>query len=83
MGYCKDSKGYRLYDSLIKKIIKSRNVYFNIEEESKKNNNKIKEDFTINEVRKNISIETIQKDLYQEDIEEGLPNEGQDNEIPT
>ena len=83
VGYCEDSKGYRLYDPLTKKIIKSRNVYFNIEEESKKDNDKIKEDFTIDEVEENIPIETIQEDLHQEDIEEDLPNEGQDNEIPT
>jgi hypothetical protein len=80
MGYCEDSKAYRLYEPLSKKIIKSRDVYFNNEEEIKRIENKPIEGSA------NIPLEDTLKESIQKDLPQGnepLSEEDSDNKDTT
>ena len=62
VGYCENSKAYRLYDPSSRKIIKSRDVYFNNEDKPKDIGAESKEDSVVVSLKE----ENIFKDTREE-----------------
>src|SRR5215471_916961 len=84
MGYCKNSKVYRLYNPSSRKIIKSRDIYFNNKDKPKDIEAQSKEDSVVVSLKEeNIFKDTREKDISQEDIEEISLKEDQEIKIST
>ena len=72
IGYYNNSKAYRLYNSSIKKIIKSRDVYFNVQEEIEENTSESVGEVRIFEEEDDIPTEEIIRKEAEQDIEEKM-----------